>query len=169
MSIPPNIVRRFHSFPYAAQSWHAPQRVIAKVEVNEMGVNIRYIATDIESVQAKCEYNKLYCARGRMELYIKDNKTHLNSDRMSCSGFHANPFRLLMHSAAYMLLHTFRSEMLRLTEFARATMRTMQLRLIKVAACVKEMKTRIKIEAPKQFPDLGVIANSFCMFKVPRC
>ncbi len=104
-----------------------------------------------------------------MELYIKDNKTYLNSDRMSCSGFHANQFRLFMHSAAYVLLHTFRSEMLRLTEFARATMKTIQLRLIKVAACVKEMKTRIRIEFPKQFPDLGVIANSLCMFKVLRC
>jgi hypothetical protein len=162
-------VKRFHSFRYAAQSWDAPQRVIVKVEVNEMGVNIRYIVTDIEFGQAGYVYNKLYCARGKMELYIKENKTYLNSDRMSCSDFHANQFRLFMHSAAYVLLHTFRSEVLRLTEFARATMKTIQLRLIKVAAYVKEMKTRIKIEFPNQFPDMGVIANSLCMFKVLRC
>ena len=101
--------------------------------------------------------------------YIKDNKTYLHSDRMSCNDFHANQFRLFMHSAAYVLLHTFRSEMLRLTEFARATMQTIQLRLIKVAAFVKEIKTRIKIEFPKQFPSQDVIANSLCMFKVLRC
>jgi len=88
---------------------------------------------------------------------------------MSCNDFHANQFRLFMHSAAYVLLHTFRSEMLRLTEFARATMQTIQLRLIKVAAFVKEIKTRIKIEFPKKFPSLDVIANSLCMFKVLRC
>ena len=35
-----------------------------------MGVNIRYIVTDIESGQAGYVYNKLYCARGKMELYI---------------------------------------------------------------------------------------------------
>ncbi len=162
-------VKRFHSFPYAAQSWDAPQRVIVKVEVNDMGVNIRYIVTDIESGQPSYVYNKLYCARGKMELYIKDNKTYLHSDRMSCNDFHANQFRLFMHSAAYVLLHTLRSEMLRLTEFARATMQTIQLRLIKVAASVKEMKTRIKIEFPKQFPSLDVIANSLCIFKVLRC
>jgi len=90
----------------------------------------------------------------------------LHSDRMSCNDFHANQFRLFMHSVAYVLLHTLRSEMLRLTEFARATMQTIQLRLIKVAAFVKEMKTRIKIEFPKKFPSLDVIANSLCMFKV---
>lgn len=41
----------------------------------------------------------------------------------------------------------------------KATMKTIRLRLIKVAAYVKEMKTRIKIELPKQFPDMEVIAN----------
>jgi len=162
-------VKRFHSFQYAAQSWDAPQRVIVKVEVNDRGVNIRYIVTDIEAGQPGYVYNKLYCARGKMELYIKDNKTYLHSDRMSCNDFHANQFRLFMHSAAYVLLHTLRSEILRLTEFARATMQTIQLRLIKVAAIVKEMKTRIKVEFPKQFPSLDVIANSLCMFKILRC
>jgi len=38
-----------------------------------------------------------------------------------------------------------------------------------VAAFVKEIKTRIKIEFPKKFPSLDVIANSLCMFKVLRC
>ena len=101
--------------------------------------------------------------------YIKDSKTYLHSDRMSCNDFRANQFRLFMHSAAYVLLHTLRCEVLRLTEFARATMQTIQLRLIKVAAVVKEMKTRIKIEFPKQFPSMNVIANSLSMFKALRC
>lgn len=162
-------IKRFHSFQYAAQSWDAPQRVIVKVEVSDKGVNIRYIVTDIESGQPGHIYNKLYCARGKMELYIKDSKTYLHSDRMSCNDFHANQFRLFMHSVAYVLLHTMRSEMLRLTEFALATMQTIQLRLIKVAAVVKEMKTRIKIEFPKQFPSMDVIANSLSIFKVLRC
>ncbi len=91
------------------------------------------------------------------------------SPGMPHNDFHANQFRLFMHSAAYVLLHPFRSEVLRLTEFARATMKTIQLRLIKVVAYVKEIKTRIKIEFPKQFPDLWVIAKSLGMFKVLRC
>jgi len=104
-----------------------------------------------------------------MELYIKESKTHLDSDRMSCSRFEANQFRLFMHSAAYVLLHALRSETLRATGYANATMKTIRLRLIKVAAYVKEMKTRIKIEFPKQFPEMDVLANCLSIFNVLRC
>ena len=104
-----------------------------------------------------------------MELYIKENKSHLLSDRMSCSRFEANQFRLFMHSAAYVLLHALRDKLLQGTEYATATMKTIRLRLIKVAAYVREMKTRIKIELPKQFPDMVVIANCLGKFNELRC
>jgi len=162
-------VKRYHSFDYAAGSWSESQRVIVKVEVNEKGINIRYVVTDIRCIRTKALYELGYCARGKMELYIKESKTYLDSDRMSCSRFEANQFRLFMHSAAYILLHTLRSETLRATEYATATMQTIRLRLIKIAACVKEKKTRIKIEFPKQFPDMEVIANCLGIFTVLRC
>ena len=162
-------VKRYHSFDYAAGSWSGPQRVIVKVEVNEKGTNIRYVVTDIRCVRTKALYEHGYCARGQMELYIKESKVHLLSDRMSCSRFEANQFRLFMHSAAYILLHAMREKMLQGTEYANATMKTIRLRLIKVAAYVKEIKTRIKIELPKQFPDMVVIANCLGKFDGLRC
>ena len=162
-------VKRYHSFDYAAGSWSGPQRVIVKVEVSEKGTNIRYVVTDIRCVRTKALYEQGYCARGQMELYIKENKSHLLSDRMSCSRFEANQFRLFMHSAAYVLLHALREKMLKGTEYATATMKTIRLRLIKVAAYVKEMKTRIKIELPKQFQDMVVIANCLGEFNEIRC
>ena len=162
-------VKRYHSFDYAAGSWSGPQRVIVKVEVSEKGTNIRYVVTDIRCVRTKALYEHGYCARGQMELYIKENKVHLLSDRMSCSRFEANQFRLFMHSAAYILLHAMREKMLQGTEYANATMKTIRLRLIKVAAYVKEIKTRIKIELPKQFPDMDVIANCLGKFNGLRC
>ena len=162
-------VKRYHSFDYAAGSWSGKQRVIVKVEVSEKGTNIRYVVTDIRCVRTKALYEHGYCARGHMELYIKESKVHLLSDRMSCSRFEANQFRLFMHSAAYVLLHALREKMLQGTEYANATMKTIRLRLIKVAAYVKEIKTRIKIELPKQFPDMEVIANCLGKFKGLRC
>jgi len=162
-------VKRYHSFDYAAGSWSGTQRVIVKVEVSEKGTNIRYVVTDIRCVRTKALYEHGYCARGQMELYIKESKVHLLSDRMSCSRFEANQFRLFMHSAAYILLHAMREKMLRGTEYANATMKTIRLRLIKVAAYVKEIKTRIKIELPKQFPDMEVIANCLEKFNGLRC
>jgi hypothetical protein len=162
-------VKRYHSFDYAAGSWSGAQRVIVKVEVSAKGTNIRYVVTDIRCVRTKALYEQGYCARGQMELYIKENKSHLLSDRMSCSRFEANQFRLFMHSAAYVLLHALRDKMLQGTEYATATMKTIRLRLIKVAAYVKEMKTRIKIELPKQFPDMEVVANCLGKFNGLRC
>jgi hypothetical protein len=162
-------VKRYHSFYYAAASWHKPQRVIVKVEVSSKGLNIRYIVTDIEFIRTKALYENAYCARGQMELYIKEHKTYLKSDKMSCSSFAANQFRLFLHSAAYVLIHALRSEVLANTEYATASMKTIQLRLIKVAAYVKEMKTRIRVEFPKQFPDLNVIASCLRKFELLRC
>ena len=162
-------VKRYHSFDYAAGSWSGPQRVIVKVEVSEKGTNIRYVVTDIRCVRTKALYEHGYCARGQMELYIKESKTHLQSDRMSCSRFEANQFRLFMHSAAYILLHALREKMLQGSEYANATMKTIRLRLIKVAAYVKEMKTRIKIELPKQFPDRAVVTNCLGVLNLLRC
>ena len=102
-------------------------------------------------------------------MYKKESKTHLQSDRMSCIRFEANQFRLFMHSAAYILFHALREKMLHGTEYANATMKTIRLRLIKVAAYVKEIKTRIKIELPKQFPDMDVIANCLGKFNGLPC
>ena len=94
------------------------------------------MVTDIRCVRTKALYEHGYCARGQMEFCIKESKTHLLSDRMSCSRFEANQFRLFMHSAAYILLHAMREKMLQGTEYANATMKTIRLRLIKVAAYV---------------------------------
>jgi len=74
-----------------------------------------------------------------------------------------------MHSAAYVLLHALRTEALANTEYATATIKTIRLRLIKIAAYVKEMKTRIRIKFPKQFPDLNVIVNCMGNFEMLRC
>jgi len=142
-------VKRYHSFMYKAGSWENYQRVIVKVEVNSMGTNIRYIVTSLIDFRTRDLYEKGYCARGSMELRIKDHKLYLKSDRSSCTKFTANQFRLLLHSMAYILIHTLQKEVLKGSEYANATMKTIQLKIIKTAAWVKEMKTKIKIELPQ--------------------
>jgi len=141
-------VKRYHCFTYKAASWKCSQRVIVKVEINQMGTNIRYIVTDVTGFRTRDLYEKGYCARGAMELRIKDHKLYLKSDRASCNKFSANQFRLFLHSMAYVLIHTFQNEMLQGTEYATATFKTIREKIIKTAAMVKELKTRIKIEMP---------------------
>ena len=134
---------------YKAGSWETYQRVIVKVEVTSMGTNIRYIVTSITDFRTRDLYEKGYCARGSMELRIKDHKLYLKSDRSSCTKFTANQFRLFLHSMAYILIHTLQKQVLKGSEYANATMKTIQLKIIKTAAWVKEMKTKIKIELPQ--------------------
>ncbi len=145
-------VKRYHSFMYKAGTWKNHQRVIVKVEVSSTGTNIRYIVTSLNNYRTRDLYEKGYCARGAMELRIKDHKLYLKSDRSSCKKFTANQFRLFLHSMAYILLHTLQKEVLKGSEYANATMKTIQLKIIKTAAWVKEMKTKIKIELPQFCP-----------------
>ena len=161
-------VKRYHSFEYKAQVWNHTQRVVVKVEVNSMGTNVRYIVSSLRNIRSKVLYEQGYCARGAAELRIKDHKTYLRSDRMSCNSFMANQFRLFLHSAAYVLIHTLQNEVLKGTEFCKATMKTIQLKLIKVAARVKIMKTKVKIELPVTFYSRWVFEKCFAMFEILR-
>ena len=162
-------VKMYHTFKYKAGTWDEEQRVIVKVEVNHFGTNIRYIITDLWEYRTKQLYETGYCARGNMELRIKDHKTYLKSDRTSCNKFEANQLRLFMHSAAYVLLHTMQKEVFKGTQFANATLQTLQLKLLKIAAYVKELKTKIKIEFPQSCPVMKEQVNAFRIFEVLRC
>ncbi len=161
-------VKRYHSFQYQASSWAFAERVVVKVEVSSMGTNVRYIVSSLQNVRAKALYEQGYCARGAAELRIKEHKTYLKSDRMSCNSFKANQFRLFLHSAAYVLMHSLQSMALVGTEFAKATMKTLQLKLIKVAARVKVLKSKIKIELPAEFYSDRVFMKCFKKFETLR-
>lgn len=161
-------VKMYHTFRYKADSWEVEERVIVKVEVNEKGTNIRYIATNAEGYRTKQLYETGYCARGAMELRIKEHKTYLKSDRTSCNRFEANQLRLFLHSAAYVLMHRLQKEVLRGTEFANSTMQTLQLKVLKIAAKVKELKTKIKIEFPRVCPVKNIHTNAFNIFEQLR-
>lgn len=161
-------VKRYHSFEYKAGTWEYSQRVVVKVEANGMGTNIRYIISSLRNVRAKALYEQGYCARGAAELRIKEHKTYLLSDRMSCNSFMANQFRLFLHSAAYVLIHTLQTEILKGTQYSKATMKTIQVKLIKIAARVRIMKSKIKIELPEHFYSRRIFEKCFLIFETIR-
>ena len=157
-------VRLFHSISYKAKSWKSYRRVIVKVEVNDKGPNVRCVVTDLEQASATQLYQKLYCERGNAERYIKELKLHLKSDRTSCHRFEANQFRLLLHAAAYVLIHALQTNVLKHTRWARASMASIRLHLFKIGTRVRELKTRIKIELPTSFPLKATVSGSFQLF-----
>src|SRR5882762_1935707 len=161
-------VTRFHSTRYQAQTWSRSRRVVIKVEVSEQGVNTRFVVTDMEQARTQVLYQRLYCARGQAENEIKDHKLYLKSDRTACHRFEANQFRLLLHSAAYVLLETLRREVLKTTHWASATMETIQLRLLKLGARVQECKDRITISLPSSCPVAPVLRRSLTLLACVR-
>ena len=81
-----------------------------KVEVADQGVTTRFVVTDLEQARTKVLYQSISCARGQAENESKDHKLYLKSDRTSCHRFEAHQVRVLLHSAAYVLLETLRRE-----------------------------------------------------------
>lgn len=123
-------MRIFHSFMYKADSWKHPQRVVVKIEVNSLGTNVRYVVTNFKGQRSSFMYSECYCDRGRMEQMIAELKNGLKADRMSCNKFSANQFRLYLHCAAYVILHSFQSDMLMGTELECSTVTTMREKLL---------------------------------------
>ncbi len=154
----------YHAFSYQAESWPHARRVVAKVEVSERGTNVRFVVSDMKAARAEVLYRDIYCERGHAELYIKEHKLYLKSDRTSCSDFLANQLRLFLHSAAYVLIHALKSNVLKHTEWAKASIATLRARLFKIGARVRQLKTRIKVELPTAFPLKELLLRSFQKF-----
>lgn len=148
----PQTVRRFASFDYAAGSWPRPRRILVKAEHSERGPNPRFVVTSLAGFDPETLY-RAYVQRGRCEQWIKDFKCAVAADRLSCSRFAANFFRMLLHAAAYRLLHALRSQAAETsTELGRAQFDTLRLRLLKVAALIRQSARRIWIRFPQAYP-----------------
>jgi hypothetical protein len=144
-------VRRYGEFRYAARSWQVERRVIGRIEASPQGSDSRFIITNLKGAP-RWLYESVDCQRGQAENLIKAHKLHLASDRTSCTSATANQFRLLIHTAAYWLLHTLRGLAPKTSFWRDAQFDTIRIALIKVAARVTELKTRIKVALPTCYP-----------------
>ena len=148
-------LRRFQVFRYGAKSWAKERRFVARLEATSKGVDVRFIVTSL-TAGARRLYERLYCARGQAENFIKWHKGQLASDRTSCRDPKANQFRLIIHTAAYWLMLTMRAAAPRRSRLASAEFTTLRLRLIKIAARVVEGAARIRVFLPTACPDRAV-------------
>ena len=143
--------RCYGEFRYAARTWQVERQVVARVEASPQGSDSRFIITNLAGTP-RWLYESVYCQRGQAENLIKAHKLHLASDRTSCTSATANQFRLLIHTAAYWLLHTLRGLAPKTSFWRAAQFDTIRIALIKVAARITEMVTRIKVALPSCYP-----------------
>ncbi len=149
-------VRRFFQIQYGAKSWSRERKVIARVEATELGSDTRFIVTNMAG-RGKHLYEKVYCARGRMENLIKEHKLYTKSDRTSCHRWQANQFRLFLHTGAYWLLLLMRGAAPKRSRFRTATFETIRRTFLKIAVRVGQLKSRIKIALPTAYPQQKMI------------
>ena len=143
--------RLFAEILYAAETWDRPRRLIVKAERLPDGPNTRFVVTNLPGTPQEL-YDGRYCPRGEMENRIKEQQLGLLADRTSCHRFLANQFRLLLASAAYILIETMRRIGLHGTEMADAQVTTIRLRLLKIGARVVTSVRRVVLHLAGGYP-----------------
>ena len=140
---------------YAAKSWEHRRRVIIKAEVvrhpgRDPKNNPRFVVTNLTGAP-RTVYEQITCPRGDMENRLKELHHGLEMDRTSCPRFLANPFRVLLTLAAYILFQELQRRA-QGTACADAQVTTLRERLIKLAVWVERSVRRIVLHLPATFP-----------------
>ena len=128
--------RQFDEFLYRAHSWDRSRRVIVKVEVDQRGINRRFVVTNRDDLCSQSLYDH-YTNRGQTENFIKAFKNHLSMDRLSCHRFLANQFRLLLHALAYQMFVRLR-DYLHGTPWHKLEIETLRRRVLKIGARIRQ-------------------------------
>src|SRR5512139_117152 len=139
---------------YAARSWSHRRRVIIKAEVvrlpgRDPKCNPRFVVTNLGDTPATVY--AIYCQRGEMENRLKELHNGLALGRTSCSRFWANQFRVLLTTAAYVLLQELRRQA-HGTDCASAQVATLRERLLKLAVWVERSVRRLVLHLPQFAP-----------------
>jgi hypothetical protein len=142
-------VRLLSDASYRAGSWERSRRVVYKAEVLKKGTNTRFVVTTKSG--APLSLYDFYVRRGESEGWIKDFKRALKADRLSCSRFFANQFRLLLHAAAYWLLDETRRRLVS-AGVRRMQLDTLRLLLVKIGGRVRQMLTKIRLHLASGHP-----------------
>jgi len=157
--------RVFSEFEYQTKTgtWSRERRVIAKAEVTAQGDNPRFVVTNLRAkgftgdedktrfTSARL-YEEFYCARGEMENVLKQQVLDLEADRMSTHYLASNQLRLWLATFAYLLMERVRALGLYGSQLAQATVGSVRLKLLKVAAQVSVSVRRVYVQLSSAYP-----------------
>lgn len=169
----PGTARTFAQLRYQTlKSWSRERRVIGKAELTESKRNPRYIVTDITGAedwaQACTElfgsgqslYEQFYCARGDMENRVKEQQLDMFAERTSTAHMKSNQLRLWLSTFAYLLMRHLRATALEGTRLAKATVGTIRLHLMKIAAQVTVSVRRVYVRLCSACPVADLFAHA---------
>lgn len=143
-------------------SWSCERRAVGKAEVTALGSNPRFIVTNMAAEAALPEdggrfaarplYEDVFCGRGEMENQIKQMHLDLHAGRMSTHHLGSNQLRLWLSAFAFLLLERLRTLGLAGTALAQATLGSVRLRILKVAAQVTVSVRRVHVRLASACP-----------------
>lgn len=141
-------------FEYQAGTWDEAQNCYAKVEYTGKGLNTRFFVSNFEEQTAREIYLDFYVKRGEAsENRIKEVKNMCYSDRLSCHGYIANFFRLIISALSYQFFVVIK-QMIAKTGHESAkkwNIDSIRLNLLKVVGIIKKTVKRINISYLKSF------------------
>lgn len=103
-------VRKIVQIMHNGKGWGYERRLIVRVDYGDRGLDVRCVVTNKERGMPESIYEEDYCQRSRVEMFIKENKSHCRVP-LSCQEFTANQFRFAMQGMAYQLMHLMRREL----------------------------------------------------------
>jgi Transposase DDE domain group 1 len=175
----PGSARTFVELRYRTlESWSRERRVIGKAELTEGKTNPRFIVTDITGEEAWAKelaefadgrslYERFYCARGDAENRIKEQQLDMFADRTSSAHLSSNQLRLWLSTFAYTLMRELRASALQGTRLAKATVGTIRLSLMKIAAQVSVSVRRVHVRLCSASPMQEVFAQAHAKLRAP--
>jgi hypothetical protein len=168
----PGTARSFAELRYQTlKSWSRERRVIGKAEITEGKRNPRYIVTDLTGEEewvkdcpilasGQSLYEQFYCARGDMENRVKEQQMDMFADRTSTAYLKSNQLRLWLSTFAYLLMRQLRATALVGTRLAQATVGTIRLQLMKIAAQVTVSVRRVHVRLCSASPVRDIFAQA---------
>ena len=79
-----DVVRGYAETRHKAGSWHKERRAVARIEATRLGLDIRFIVTNLDRGSAEWLYETLYCARA-------GGKSHQAAQGSACLRSHVVP------------------------------------------------------------------------------
>jgi Transposase DDE domain group 1 len=103
--------RIVYGLKHNGTKWDRDRDLISRVDFTDKGLDIRCIVTNVRGSTATSLYEDKYCLRSRVEMFIKETKSHCKVP-LSCQSFTANQFRFTtIQGLTYMLLHGMRQSL----------------------------------------------------------
>jgi hypothetical protein len=135
-------------FSYKAEKWKHWERIIARCDFTDKGLDVRYVLVSQLHGVPRAIYEDSYCQRGLSEQFIGQLKR--TGQKLSAQTFRSNQFRLVLYGVAYQLLVHLRERAG--LNFERSDVQTLRRAFMSIPMVVRRTATKIVFQISEHDP-----------------